>query len=109
MPLITLTESAAAKLREHFEHRGIEGEALRVKVTSGGCSGLRYDLHFESEVGDSDEELEQQGVRVLVDGESAVYLAGSTLDYADGLNDSGFVIVNPNATTTCGCGESFGV
>jgi iron-sulfur cluster assembly accessory protein len=108
MQLITLTESAAAKLREHFESRGLEGEALRVKVTNGGCSGLRYDLHFESEVSHSDEELEQQGVRVLVDGESAVYLVGSTLDYSDTLNESGFKIVNPNAKTTCGCGESFG-
>ncbi len=108
MQLITLTDSAAAKLREHFERRGLESEALRVKVTSGGCSGLRYDLHFDCEVSDSDEELEQQGVRILIDGESAVYLAGSTLDYADTLNESGFVIVNPNATTTCGCGESFG-
>ncbi len=108
MELITLTESAAAKLREHLERRGRAGEALRVKVTSGGCSGLRYELLFESQVGDSDEELEQHGVRILIDAKSALYLAGSTLEYADGLNESGFKIVNPNAKTTCGCGESFG-
>ncbi len=108
MQLITLTDAAAAKLREHFERRGLDGEALRVKVTNGGCSGLRYDLHFDCEVRSSDEELEQQGVRLLIDGESAVHLAGSTLDYADTLNESGFKIVNPNAKTTCGCGESFG-
>ncbi len=108
MELITLTEPAAAKLREHLERRGRAGEALRVKVTSGGCSGLRYELLFERTVGDSDEEREQHGVRILVDAKSAVYLAGSTLDYADGLNESGFKIVNPNAKTTCGCGESFG-
>ncbi len=108
MELITLSEPAAAKLRQHLERRGCEGDALRVKVTSGGCSGLRYELLFESEVGDLDEELEQHGVRILVDAKSAAYLAGSMLDYADGLNESGFKIVNPNAKTTCGCGESFG-
>ncbi len=108
MELITLTESAAAKLRQHLERTGSAGDALRVKVTSGGCSGLRYELLFESQVSDSDEELEQHGVRLLVDAKSAVYLAGSTLDYSDGLNESGFKIVNPNAKTTCGCGESFG-
>ncbi len=108
MELITLTEPAATKLRQHLDRRGRAGEALRVKVTSGGCSGLRYELLFESQVSDLDEELEQHGVRVLIDAKSAVYLAGSTLDYADGLNESGFNIVNPNAKTTCGCGESFG-
>ena len=108
MELITLTEPAVSKLRQHLERRGREGDALRVRVTGGGCSGLRYELLFESEVGDSDEELEQHGVRLLVDAQSATYLAGSTLDYADGLNESGFKIVNPNAKTTCGCGESFG-
>jgi iron-sulfur cluster assembly accessory protein len=108
MELITLTEPAAAKLRQHLERRGREGDALRVKVTGGGCSGLRYELLFESKVSDLDEELEQHGVRLLVDAKSAAHLAGSMLDYADGLNESGFKIVNPNAKTTCGCGESFG-
>lgn len=108
MELITLAEPAAAKLRQHLERRGRKADALRVKVTSGGCSGLRYELLFESQVSDLDKELEQHGVRVLVDAKSAGYLAGSTLDYADGLNESGFKIVNPNAKTTCGCGESFG-
>ncbi len=108
MELITLTEPAAAKLRQHLERRGHEDDALRVKVTSGGCSGLRYELLFESKVSDLDEELEQHGVRLLVDAKSAAYLAGSTLDYTDDLNESGFKIVNPNAKTTCGCGESFG-
>ncbi len=108
MELITLTEAAAAKLRQHLERRGHGGDALRVKVTGGGCSGLRYELLFESKVSDLDEELEQHGVRLLVDAKSAAYLAGSTLDYTDDLNESGFKIVNPNAKTTCGCGESFG-
>ena len=108
MELITLTEPAAAKLRQHLERRGRAGDALRVKVTSGGCSGLRYELLFESQLSDLDEVLEQHGVRVLIDAKSAVYLAGSTLEYGDGLNESGFKIINPNAKTTCGCGESFG-
>ena len=107
MELITLTKPAAAKLRQQLERRGRAGEALRIKVTSGGCSGLRYELLFESQVSDLDKELVQHGVRVLIDAKSAVHLAGSTLDYADGLNESGFKIVNPNAKTTCGCGESF--
>ncbi len=108
MELITLTEPAAAKFKQYRERRNGPGDALRVRVTSGGCSGLRYELVFESQVGDSDRESEQHGVRILVDAKSAVYLAGTTLDYADGLNESGFKIVNPNAKTTCGCGESFG-
>jgi iron-sulfur cluster assembly accessory protein len=108
MELIQLTEPAAAKLRQHLERRGRAGEALRVKVTGGGCSGLRYELLFESSVTPSDEELEHHGVRILVDAKSAVFLAGTTVDYVDGLNESGFKIVNPNAKTTCGCGESFG-
>ena len=108
MELINLTESAAAKVREYLERDGREGAALRVKVTSGGCSGMRYELHWDSEVGDSDRTLDQKGVRVLIDEKSAAYLVGVTLDYADGLNESGFTFVNPNAQTTCGCGESFG-
>ncbi len=108
MEQITLTEPPATKHRQHLDSRGRAGEALRVNVSSGGCSGLRYELLFESQVSDLDEVLEQHGVRVLIDAKSAAYLAGSTLDYADGLNESGFKIVNPNAKTTCGCGESFG-
>ncbi len=108
MELITLTKPAAAKLRQHLETGGRAGDTLRVKVTSGGCSGQRYELLFESQVSDLDEVLEQHGVRVLIDAKSAAFLSGSTLDYADGLNESGFKIVNPNAKTTCGCGESFG-
>ena len=75
---------------------------------AGGCSGLRYELAFD-EVCDADHALEQHGVAVVIDPKSATHLAGCTLDYADGLNESGFQIENPNAATTCGCGESFGV
>ncbi len=106
--MITLTESAAAKVKQLLETNATEGDALRVRVNAGGCSGLRYELAFD-DARHADHELEQHGVRVLVDAESAAYLADITLDYADGLNESGFKIVNPNAKSTCGCGESFGV
>ena len=106
--MITLTESAAAKVRELLERERRPNAALRLRVTAGGCSGLRYDLAFD-EAQDTDHQVEQHGVRVLVDPKSAPHVADSTLDYADGLNESGFKIENPNAATTCGCGESFGV
>ena len=107
--MITLTESAAAKLKQLLETATRQSDALRVRVTGGGCSGLRYELAFDGQAVDSDEEIEQRGVRLLVDAESAAYLADTTLDYVDGLNESGFKILNPSAKSTCGCGESFGV
>ncbi len=107
--MMTLTQSAAAKVKQLLETNTRRGGALRVRVTAGGCSGLRYELGFDSQAADSDEEIEQQGVRLLVDAKSAAYLADTTLDYADGLNESGFKILNPSAKSTCGCGESFGV
>ncbi len=107
--MIALTESAAAKLKQLLETGTRQSDALRVRVTGGGCSGLRYELAFDSQAADSDEQIEQRGVRLLVDAKSAAYLADITLDYADGLNESGFKILNPSAKSTCGCGESFGV
>ncbi len=107
--MITLTQSAAAKVKQLLETNTRQGDALRVRVTAGGCSGLRYELAFDSQVADSDEEIEQRGVRLLIDAKSAAYLADITLDYADGLNESGFKILNPSAKLTCGCGESFDV
>ncbi len=107
--MIALTESAAAKVKQLLETKAPEGHALRVRVKAGGCSGLRYELAFDGQAADSDQQLEQRGVRILVDAKSAAYLADITLDYEDGLNESGFQIKNPNAATTCGCGESFGV
>ncbi len=107
--MITLTESAAAKVKQLLEAKAPEGHALRVRVKAGGCSGLRYELAFDSQAADSDEEIEQRGVRLIVDAKSAAYLGDTTLDYADGLNESGFKILNPSTQSTCGCGESFGV
>ena len=109
MSLIEVTQPAAERIRELLEKEGKRGtHALRMKVVGGGCSGLRYELAFDDRFGDSDTEIEASGVRVVVDEKSALYLVGTTLDYVDTLNESGFKMRNPNATTTCGCGESFG-
>lgn len=108
MSVIHLTESAASKVAELIERDGRQGFGLRVKVVGGGCSGLQYQLMFDDQPGEWDQEDVQNGVRVLVDSKSAVYLAGATVDYVEELDRSGFKIENPNATNTCGCGESFG-
>ena len=80
---------------------------IRVGVKSGGCSGLSYDLNFDKKVNDDDKVYEDNGVRIIVDKKSFLYLIGTTLEYSGGLNGKGFVFNNPNATRTCGCGESF--
>ncbi len=109
MPVVEMTEEAAKKVRKLMERDGRgEGYGLRLKVVGGGCSGLQYQLMFDNQAGELDQKSEQFGVPVFVDSKSAVYLAGSTVDYVDDLNGSGFKIENPNATSTCGCGESFG-
>ena len=109
MPVITLTESASKKVRSLMERDGRdETFGLRLKVVGGGCSGLQYQLMFDNLAGEWDQETTQNGVRVLVDSKSAVYLAGTTVDFVDDLNGAGFKIDNPNASNTCGCGQSFG-
>ena len=80
---------------------------VRVGVKSGGCSGLSYDLNFDNEVNEGDKVYEDNGVRIIVDKKSFLYLIGTTLEYSGGLNGKGFVFNNPNAARTCGCGESF--
>lgn len=80
---------------------------LRVGVKSGGCSGLSYELKFDNTAGDTDKIFEENGVRIVVDKKSFLYLVGTTLEYSGGLNGKGFVFNNPNAQRTCGCGESF--
>lgn len=107
MGLVTLTEPAAAKVKQLLEGSARQGHALRLRVAGGGCSGLRYELRFDDQVGELDEQFEQHGVRLLVDRKSALHLTGATLDYNAGLNEAGFKLVNPNANSTCGCGESF--
>jgi len=109
MPLIQVTESASERIRDLLGKEGkLDTHGLRLKVVGGGCSGLRYELAFDDRFRDGDTTLEVGGVRVVVDEKSALYLVGTTLDFVDTLQESGFKMVNPNAKTTCGCGESFG-
>ncbi|HUX05402.1 MAG TPA: iron-sulfur cluster insertion protein ErpA [Acidimicrobiales bacterium] len=105
---ITLTALAATKVAELIASEAAdEALALRVAVKSGGCSGFNYDMYFDSEIAGDDVVREFNGVKVVVDAESAELLVGSTLDFTDGLQGAGFHITNPNATRTCGCGNSF--
>ena len=109
--MITVTENAAQKaigLIAREGHSAEEGFGLRMKVVGGGCSGFQYDLAFGESKG-NDKVFEFHGLKIFVDPRSTLYLAGSTLDYQDGLMDSGFKITNPNAKSECGCGESFSV
>ena len=105
---ITLTPTAIVKVKELLADAAAEEElALRVAVKSGGCSGFNYDMYFDSEFEADDIIREFDGVKVSVDASSAELLKGSTLDFQDGLQGAGFHITNPNATRTCGCGNSF--
>jgi iron-sulfur cluster assembly protein/iron-sulfur cluster insertion protein len=105
--MITLTDSAATKVKQLIEAEGEDGLALRVAVRPGGCSGFSYEMYFDSDIANDDLTSEFGGVRVVVDQTSAQLLAGAELDYKDGLEQSGFSITNPNAQSTCGCGQSF--
>jgi iron-sulfur cluster assembly protein len=97
----------AAKLIK--EENKPEGTFIRVGVEGGGCSGLMYNLIFDNELKQGDQAFEDNGIKVVVDRKSFLYLAGTELDYTGGLNGKGFVFKNPNASRTCGCGESFSV
>ncbi|MFN7148458.1 MAG: iron-sulfur cluster insertion protein ErpA [Microthrixaceae bacterium] len=105
--MITLTDTAADKVRQLITAEGEDDLALRVAVRPGGCSGFSYEMFFDSDVATDDVTVEHGGVRVIVDPSSAQLLTGATLDYKDGLDQSGFAITNPNAQRTCGCGQSF--
>src|SRR4051794_9438114 len=108
--VITLTDTAASKVKELLEAEGATDLALRVAVRPGGCSGFSYEMFFDGEVAADDEQARfgpEGVVKVVVDPASAQLLMGATLDYKDGLEQSGFAITNPNATRTCGCGQSF--
>jgi iron-sulfur cluster assembly protein len=109
MAIVDVTPAAADRIKSLLDREGrLTSHGLRMKVVGGGCSGLQYQLGFDDKLGEIDEVVEAGGVRVFVDEKSALYLAGSTLDYVDTLQESGFKIVNPNAKTSCGCGQSFG-
>lgn len=105
--MITLTDTAADKVKQLITAEGDDALALRVAVRPGGCSGFSYEMFFDSDVASDDLTVEKSGVRVIVDPSSAQLLTGATLDYKDGLDQSGFAITNPNAQRTCGCGQSF--
>ncbi|MCY0871592.1 MAG: iron-sulfur cluster insertion protein ErpA [Acidithiobacillus caldus] len=106
-PVMTLTTNAAEKIKSLIEEEGSADLKLRVFVTGGGCSGFQYGFTFDENVNDGDTEVEQHGVTLLVDPMSYQYLVGAEIDYSEGLEGAQFVIKNPNATTTCGCGSSF--
>lgn len=108
--MIIVSEKAKERILELKREEGRnENENIRVSVKGGGCSGLMYDLGFDSNLVETDHVFEDNGVKILVDRKSLLYLAGTVLEFSDGLNGKGFQFINPNASRTCGCGESFSV
>ena len=107
--MVTVSEGAAKKLSSLIEESGFKTPFVRVAVKGGGCSGLSYDLSFDTDQQTGDTLAEDKGVKILVDMKSLLYLYGTELDFSDGLNGKGFEFINPNASRTCGCGESFAV
>lgn len=108
--MISVTENAKTQLlKEMNENNAAENSFVRVGVASGGCSGLTYQLEFDTKMKEGDQEFQDKGVRIVVDKKSFLYLVGTELDYSGGLNGKGFNFINPNSSRTCGCGESFSV
>jgi iron-sulfur cluster assembly protein len=107
--MIKVSEKASKKVIELMSEDGFDStkDFVRVGVKSGGCSGLSYDLKFDNTQLEGDKVFEDNGIKIIVDKKSFLYLIGTTLDYSGGLNGTGFVFNNPNANRTCGCGESF--
>lgn len=104
---VNFTDAAANKVSDLIAEEGNDDLKLRVFITGGGCSGFQYGFTFEDEVGEDDTQVENGGVVLLIDATSYQYLVGAEIDYTDSIEGSQFVIRNPNATTTCGCGSSF--
>ena len=104
---VIFSDSAALKVKEMIAEEGNAKLNLRVYVTGGGCSGFQYGFAFDETVNEDDTRIEKQGVTLLVDAMSFQYLVGAEINYEDGLEGARFLIKNPNATTTCGCGSSF--
>lgn len=104
---IVFTDNAANKVKELIQEEGNPGLKLRVFVTGGGCSGFQYGFTFEESANEDDTAMEKNGVTLLIDPMSYQYLVGAEIDYTEGLQGSQFVIKNPNAQSTCGCGSSF--
>lgn len=108
--MIKITDKAKDKIVELRSQDNLSSSHnIRVAVKGGGCSGLMYDLEFDATIKPEDKVFEDKEVKILVDKKSLLYLLGTTLDFSDGLNGKGFQFVNPNASRTCGCGESFAV
>lgn len=106
---IQFTDAAALKVKGLIEEEQNPELKLRVYVTGGGCSGFQYGFTFDEKVNDGDTLIEKEGVTLVVDPMSLQYLVGGTVDYTEGLQGSRFLVNNPNATTTCGCGSSFSI
>ena len=107
-PLL-FTDSAAQKVKQLIEEEGNADLKLRVFVSGGGCSGFQYGFTFDESINDGDTVIEKNGVTMVVDGMSLQYLVGGSVDYIEGLEGSRFLVTNPNATATCGCGSSFSI
>lgn len=106
---VVFTDAAASKVKSLIEEEGKADLMLRVFISGGGCSGFQYGFTFEENMNDGDVCVEKEGVKLLIDPMSYQYLMGAEIDYTDSLEGSQFVIRNPNASTTCGCGSSFSV
>ena len=108
--MIKVSDSAKNQVLKLKADQEVEHEAfIRVGVKGGGCSGLTYLMDFDTEMGEQDKVFEDKGIKIVVDKKSFLYLVGTELDYAGGLNGKGFSFINPNANRTCGCGESFSI
>jgi iron-sulfur cluster assembly protein len=105
--IITLTESASDRVKYLLEQRGKVSLGIKVKVVSGGCSGLKYSIEYADEIGKFDEVIEDKGVKIIVDAKAVLHLIGSEMDYVEEKFKSGFIFNNPNQKGSCGCGESF--
>ena len=106
-PIVTLTEAALKEVQRLMNVQDITEGGLRLGVKGGGCSGLSYTVNFDDKIGEYDTVVEIDGVKVIVDAKSAIYLSGMQLDYQKDLVSGAFKFINPNASKTCGCGESF--
>ena len=105
--MIKVTDTAKETAIRMMAEENKKNHFIRVGVEGGGCSGLMYQLKFDDQMNEDDKEFEDNGIKVVMDKKSVLYLMGTTLDYSGGLNGKGFIFSNPNASRTCGCGESF--
>ena len=104
---VTFTQPAAEAVRDVMTKQNLQGYSLRLYISGGGCSGYQYGLALDSNIRTDDRIIETDGIKLLIDEVSIKYLQGATVDYVDGMTTSGFKIINPNAASTCGCGQSF--